>query len=480
MGHVGAVTLGEPQVSKQERSDGLWLVELPLVDLGKVTPGQIQARLAPPPAWAAAGLSLVDAQDIQLSIQSTAQGGVLSLLIRAKPGFFDALVELQWPTGRMLREVGLLLGPADTPGFVPHVGAPGKVWVQSGDTASQLLFNHIQSSDNLSQALLALQQANPDAFDGGNVNRLRQGAVLRLPTPAEIRAIDPVLAQEIMAQQIEEFAVYRTELAAGSGPAGEESAQVASGKVQPAQREKATANGDRLTLSAPGGDKGDDSDQLAQRRQAQQTAERAAELNRNIQELNRLAQGDDGAGLTSPLPKPAQLPPSALIDQLSSNPATPWVAGGLMVVLLAWALISIRRSGTALEADSAAMPAQLKVDFDLNLPGEQDLPPLPSALDAPPTPATPSARAASAQGLAPQAAGMPLAGLSLDLDDLSGFPSWMSKSVPQDPMQLKWSLAQALWLAGKPRTALVLAREVAADGSGELAQSARRWLDERG
>ena len=132
------------------------------------------------------------------------------------------------------------------------------------------------SSDLRSQALWALAQANPDAFVGGNVNRLRAGAVLKWPESNQIQSLDPVQAREAIAQQMEEFAAYRSELASLAGPTqADESAQVATGKVQPAQKDKAEKTTDQLTLSTAGAD---GTDQIAAQRQAQQTAERAAEI----------------------------------------------------------------------------------------------------------------------------------------------------------------------------------------------------------
>lgn len=46
------------------------------------------------------------------------------------------------------------------------------------------------------QVILALQQKNPRAFIGNNVHHVQFGAVLQIPTAAEIAAIDPELARQ--------------------------------------------------------------------------------------------------------------------------------------------------------------------------------------------------------------------------------------------------------------------------------------------
>lgn len=46
------------------------------------------------------------------------------------------------------------------------------------------------------QAIVALQQKNPTAFIGNNVHHVKLGAVLELPTPAEIAAVDALSAEQ--------------------------------------------------------------------------------------------------------------------------------------------------------------------------------------------------------------------------------------------------------------------------------------------
>jgi pilus assembly protein FimV len=54
---------------------------------------------------------------------------------------------------------------------------------------------------NANQAMLALQQANPDAFVGGNINRLRTGAILRIPNAEEFAAISAADAARQVREQ---------------------------------------------------------------------------------------------------------------------------------------------------------------------------------------------------------------------------------------------------------------------------------------
>lgn len=470
-GRALALTLGEPRVLSQSASQ--WVIEVPLGDAGRTRPDQIQARLAPRPAWLAAGLTHVDPQTVRIG--ASPETGAVRIELNAPGGFVDLLIELQWPRGRLQRELGLLLD-ASSAERVPRVSVPKQVWVQAGDTASQVVAAYLDASGSMAQGLSALQQRNPDAFVGGNVNRLRAGAVLKLPSRDAILAIDPQQASEQLAQQIEEFAQYRAEIAAQSEtPGASDAAQVATGKVQPAQRDKAETPGDRLTLSAPDADP--QSERIAQQRQAQQTADRAAELNRNIQALNRLAQSEsDGLPAPGAGPDPTA---STVIDRLVAHPMTPWAAWGLVALLLSWVIWrAMRRTPPPPQRtvfEEGVTP--LRVDFDLDLPRVDDLPPLPADLLRPPTPVTrPNAAPASSQG--PGVGADPMAGLTLDLNDL-GPVAAPPEPLPTDPWALRLALAQALWAQGLTQTARVLAREVAAQAPAEVAQSARAWLDER-
>ena len=55
-----------------------------------------------------------------------------------------------------------------------------------------------ESGHSLEQTMLALLRANPEAFIRGNVNLLRQGAVLRVPQADELAQINAAEARAIV------------------------------------------------------------------------------------------------------------------------------------------------------------------------------------------------------------------------------------------------------------------------------------------
>ncbi len=75
--------------------------------------------------------------------------------------------------------------PAPAPSRVSD-GSYGPV--QSGQTLSGIARNLAPAGVDVQQMMLALQQANPDAFYRENINALKSGAVLRVPTSDEAQA----------------------------------------------------------------------------------------------------------------------------------------------------------------------------------------------------------------------------------------------------------------------------------------------------
>jgi pilus assembly protein FimV len=59
------------------------------------------------------------------------------------------------------------------------------------------------------QTMLALLRANPDAFIGGNINRLRTGAVLTIPASSDLAQVDSQQAAAAVHQQIAEWRASR-------------------------------------------------------------------------------------------------------------------------------------------------------------------------------------------------------------------------------------------------------------------------------
>ena len=63
--------------------------------------------------------------------------------------------------------------------------------------------------------VVGLYRANPEAFQGNNMNRLKAGVVLNVPDADKVKAVSPQEARQVIVAQSADFAAYRQRLAAG-------------------------------------------------------------------------------------------------------------------------------------------------------------------------------------------------------------------------------------------------------------------------
>jgi len=86
--------------------------------------------------------------------------------------------------------------------------------VQSGETLWKIASNwQKQGSGTVNQAMVAIVRLNPGDFVNGNINRMNQGAILRLPTAADIVDIPVAEANEIVSSQISAWREQSTQAA---------------------------------------------------------------------------------------------------------------------------------------------------------------------------------------------------------------------------------------------------------------------------
>jgi len=184
-----------------------------------------------------------------------------------------------------------------------------QVTVQRGDTASKIAGAYKPADISLDQMLVALLLANPDAFVGGNINRMKAGAVLDLPSAAEAGAILPSEARRTVTAQSRDFGAYRQRLAENAPTSNVAAAsRKATGKLQAnvEDRNAAASAPDKLTISQGNAAARAADEKVAQTRQAQDSNNRVAELSKNINELAKLkAATGTGAPATGSAAAPA-------------------------------------------------------------------------------------------------------------------------------------------------------------------------------
>jgi pilus assembly protein FimV len=365
----------------------------------------LQTSVASPDAFKSAGLEYNPVVgNLRVSLQRQGDGRARLQVTGDKvvnDPFIDLVLEASWSSGRVVRSYTMLFDPPNmrqasaTPiqaAQVPPVSAPpiapssltpravaappppvapsraapavaerkparptgtesAKVTVQPGDTAGRIAATHKAASVSLDQMLVALLQANPDAFIDGNINRIKSGAVLSVPSAEQAQAIAPEEARRDVVAQSRNFNDFRRKLAEAAPTARVAGAdRKTAGSVQARVEEKraTTASPDKLTLSK-GSVQGKGSEtQIAQTRQAQETSQRVAELSRNINELARI-EAASGATGASPAAGGASAAGATLAVPAAVTPASASAPSATAPVATA--------SQAAAAASAAATPA---------------------------------------------------------------------------------------------------------------------------
>ncbi len=378
---------------------------------------------------------------LQISLQRRADGRSFLRLTSNRPvsePFVDLIVEANWASGRIVRDYTLLFDPpnlrtaprpapiapgvsappvtrvppvlpsapvppagqtAPAPAPAPAVAQPavpatqppraavpapatpaaggGQVRVQAGDTAGRLAAANRPANVSLDQMLVAMLRSSPNAFIGGNVNRIKAGAVIDLPTSEQAGAVNASEARQTIAAQSRDFNEFRRRLAGAAPEADVGTAdRQAAGQVQAEVKDAAPAApaADKLTLSkgaTPAQTAREE--QIAKERQAKEASTRVAELSRNIDELAKLGTPAPAtpapATTAAPATPPAATAPAA--PATAATPATP--------------------AAPTTPADSAAPPAAAPAATPAEAPAASapETPPAAPAITPAPTVAAP-------------------------------------------------------------------------------------------
>lgn len=349
--------------------------------------------------------------------------------------FVDVILEISWSTGRLVREYTLLFDPpvtrtADAPVpppaattspvitpapaapvaaapraaqrkpvaprastgegestsearkpsvKAPVAAAPGEVigdeyTVRPGDSLSRIANRTQRQGVSLDQMLASLYQANPEAFVKNNINRLKSGVVLAVPSADAAKAISPADARQLIQAQSADFGTYRQRLAAAVPAAKtDESARQAGGKVQSSvddRKAAATPAPDKLTLSKGAtGKTPAPEERLSKEREKKDATARVAELSKNVDELKKLsgasgaASGKAAAGTAAPAPMappvvvPPVTPPKPPVVASAPAPAPVPPAPAPVVVATAPVPASAPASAPVVEAPLPAVVA---------------------------------------------------------------------------------------------------------------------------
>lgn len=269
--------------------------------------------------------------------------------------YLDLIVEASWASGRIVRSYTFLLDPpgiqAQTPvepvtpvrsaapapqpapqpapaaraaaPTAPAIAAGEGYTVKRGDTLSKIAADTKPATVTLDQMLVALFKSNAGAFDDSNMNRLRTGAIITVPSADEAAATPAQEATRVVQVQASDWRAYRDRIAAAA-PTSQGAGRSATGQIGAAVSEATPAarpGGDQLRVSkAAAGGRGAAAateDAVAQGQQLREAQARIAMLERTIADMQQAMQ----------LRSPAMAQAQAQAEAASGKAATPAAKG---------------------------------------------------------------------------------------------------------------------------------------------------------
>lgn len=294
------------------------------IELLSVTPDELStlsAAVASEEAYAVQGIPRLGIHNnIKVELIKNADGSPALRLRSLQPivdPYLDMLIQVDWASGRLLREYTILLDPPEYKQQVseepvdksainkpvittsnasvsnqstsdsviahqttpkskklkksaaripdPHDEAPAiandtsEVTSHRGDTLNSIAKDVQVEGVSLDQMLVGLFEANKNAFVDGNMNRLKVGQIIKVPSKEALVAVDAQQARKEVKVHSANWNAYRNNLAGNvlAAPVAEvaEQKQSASGKIAAAEDKAASAKTgpqDVVKLSAGG------------------------------------------------------------------------------------------------------------------------------------------------------------------------------------------------------------------------------------
>lgn len=381
--------------------------EIELTSVSKEEAGSLSAKLASPEAYRQANVdfgSSLSALRFSVEQRGTRHFIRVSSAQPLNEPFVDMLLELAGPDGRLIREYTFLLDPADMratqnaqvspavtsvpdtsklsapapraeaapdssaeksarssqPAATPVTKSiatekngrnPAEGYqVKSGDSLSKIASQFKPNGISLDQMLVALHRANPNAFVGNNMNRLRAGQILSVPGADAASSISKADAQREVRAQSADFSNYRNKLAgrvANAEPkkSADSGRQSAGGKIAAKVDEPATpANDaqDKLKLAKPNtapsnanADKGVSAaarieEKIANEKALAEANARVQELEKNVNDLQKILEVKNKAlaeqQQQASVSKLEESTPATSSQSLEKTPITPPVS----------------------------------------------------------------------------------------------------------------------------------------------------------
>lgn len=379
---TGAMALSLGRITVQSALGEPLRAEIEVPDINAEEAASLRTAVALPDAFTAAGLEYNAAlSSLQATLQRRADGRAYIRLAGDRPindPFVDMILEASWSSGRIVRDYTMLFDPpslrkpAAVAPTLPQVAAPlvsrpiapapsvqvspevnrtpspasnaqapapkpapaptnqgdKKVVVQPGDTATKIAANVRESGVSLDQMLVAMLRGNPDAFINNNIDRIRSGAVINVPSAEQAKSVAAPEATRILRAESKDFGSFKRALASNApttavAAADRKTSGTIESKVVESKPKAATP--DKLTLSKGAIQAKNEEAKLAKERADKDAAARAAELAKNISDLKKAGAAVTAASApaaTAPVAKPAVVPaPTVVTATPASAPA---------------------------------------------------------------------------------------------------------------------------------------------------------------
>ncbi len=339
-----AMALGLGDIRVLSKPGQPLVAEIPVISN---EPGELDnARVALASATTFARVGLERPQglvsNLQFQFAQDARGRAVIRVTSSQPvdqPAINFLIEVEWGQGRLVREYAALVDAPNTAAAVaepaieaPRAGASNTIArepaaapaveraagdagaaaptraaatapaatqagdalpaVRSGQTLSEIAAGLARSSGHsLDQTMLALLRTNPDAFVNGNINRLKQGAVLRTPQEDALAQVNAAEAAVMVREQAAQWRQARSAIPqpadAGAAAAATPAAPAASTAAGSGARlEIAPAVATQTnTAGATSGTSAEGEGEMAANQQLQQAKEDIATRDAELQDL---------------------------------------------------------------------------------------------------------------------------------------------------------------------------------------------------
>ncbi|MFU6988275.1 motility hub landmark protein FimV [Pseudomonas paraeruginosa] len=390
--------------------------EIELLEVRDLSSGEVIPSLASPEEFSKAGVDrLYYLTDLKFTPVVKPNGKSVIRVTSSKPvqePYLNFLVQVLWPNGRLLREYTVLLDPplyspqaaasapqapvsaprASSAPRAPQAPAPVRTTAPAGsetyrtvsnDTLWEIAQRNRTDRVSVPQAMLAFQELNPGAFVDGNINRLKSGQVLRIPTEQQMLERSPREALSQVQAQNQSWRGSRNPAAASAGARQLDATQRSAAGSAPAKVDapdnlRLVSGEGKASKGADKGGKGDSkaiADTLAvtkesldsTRRENEELQSRMQDLQSQLDKLQKLIQLKD-----------AQL--AKLQGQLAAEGQGVAQPGAAQV-----------DAGAAAQAPAAAAPTPAPAGEAPAAPAQPPVAPPPApAAETPPAPAAPA------------------------------------------------------------------------------------------